>query len=251
MLVFWLQSIFVGLQTVMIDIFGNALVDYLAGEYTEDIATYSSLDEEDTIPLPYLFRTFKDMPSLEKTALKLAKGKVLDIGCGAGNHALYLQQKGMDVTGIDTSEGAVKVCQQRGLNAVIHSDILDHSETKYDTILLLMNGIGLAGTMQKLDGFLSHLKSLLNPNGQILLDSSDIIYMFDQDEDGGYWIPDNGSYYGEVVFTMEYKNQRSEPFPWLYLDYGTLQNAAWAHNFECELVGKGNHYDYLAKLLLH
>nr|WP_299174714.1 class I SAM-dependent methyltransferase [uncultured Allomuricauda sp.] len=232
----------------MADILGKALLDYHSGNYTEDIKTYSSLDEEDSLPLPYLFRSFKEMPILEQKALQITKGKVLDIGSGAGNHSLYLQNKGFDVTALDTSEGAIAVCNQRGLKSTVKSSILDFSQDKFDTLLLLMNGIGLAGKLSAIDGFLKHLKSLLLPKGQILLDSSDIIYMFEQDEDGGYWIPDNAQYYGEVQFQMEYKGQKSLPFPWLYLDFNTLKNACEANNLNCEIVISGEHYDYLAKL---
>ena len=232
----------------MADIFGQALLDYQSGNYTEDIKTFSSLDEEDTIPLPYLFRGFDEMPILEQKALQLTRGEILDIGCGAGNHALYLQKKGMDITGLDTSVGAIEVCKKRGVQNTICSSILDHTNAKYDTLLLLMNGIGLAGKLADLSSFLQHLKSLLSPNGQILLDSSDIIYMFDQDEDGGVWVPNTGKYYGEVQFHMEYKGKKSLPFYWLYLDFNTLQNACLDNNLKCELVSEGEHYDYLAKL---
>ncbi len=231
-------------------IFGNALLDYQAGQYSEDIKTFSSLDEEDYIPLPYLFRNFDEMPFLEQKALELAKGTVLDIGCGAGNHALYLQQKGFKVTALDNSKGAIQVCRERGVLKTVQSTVLAYSGIKFDTLLLLMNGIGLAGNLDDLGDFLGHLKSLLQPNGQVLLDSSDIIYMFNQDEDGGYWVPENGRYYGEVTFIMAYKEQKSKAFPWLYLDYNTLQNACLANNLNCELVVEGDHYDYLAKLTL-
>ncbi|MDC6366646.1 MULTISPECIES: class I SAM-dependent methyltransferase [Flavobacteriaceae] len=234
----------------MADVLGKALMDYHQGNYTEDIKTFSSLDEEDVLPLPYLFRNFEEMPKLEQKALELAYGNVLDVGCGAGNHALYLQQKGFAITALDNSQGAIEVCKARGVHSVCSIPILEYNKTQFDTILLLMNGIGLAGTLPNLDTFLKHLSTLLRPNGQILLDSSDIIYMFDQDEDGGHWIPNNGNYYGEVTFTMSYMGQNSMPFPWLYLDYNTLQNACWANNLECELILKGEHYDYLAKLSL-
>ncbi|MCK0144802.1 methyltransferase domain-containing protein [Arenibacter sp. F26102] len=231
------------------DILGNALLDYQSGNYTEDIKTYSSLDEEDLIPVPYLFRDFKKMPPLEQKALKLCKGSVLDIGCGAGSHSLYLQKKGFSVTALDNSPGAIDTCKQRGLEQTVLSGIHDFSPQKYDTLLMLMNGIGIVGKLKNIDSFFTHLKSLLKPNGQILLDSSDIIYMYDEDEDGGYWIPDDQSYYGEVTFEMEYKGEKSEPLDWLYLDYNTLQRAANANNLACELVSKGKHYDYLAKLI--
>lgn len=232
------------------DIFGDALLDYQNGLYTNDIITYSSLDEEDTLPLPYLFRDYKTMPILEQKALDLCKGTVLDIGCGAGSHSLYLQKKEFEVTALDTSEGAIKTCNLRGIKNTVHSNILEYKDQQFDTLLMLMNGIGVAGQLENLSVFFNHLKSILNPKGQILLDSSDIIYMFDADEDGGRWMPASKKYYGEVAFTMQYKEQKSNPLPWLYLDYNTLQRAAIANNLNCELVSEGEHYDYLARLTI-
>ncbi|WP_282112863.1 class I SAM-dependent methyltransferase [Maribacter stanieri] len=230
------------------DIIGTALLDYQKGNYSEDIITYSSLNEEDVLPLPYMFREFKDMPDIEQKALSLCSGQVLDVGCGAGSHALYLQNMGISVTGLDASKGAIEVSKLRGLKNAIHGNLEDYQGQQYDTILVLMNGVGLAGTLNGLEQFFTKLKSLLKDNGQILLDSSDIIYMFENDEDGGYWIPDNVNYYGEVSFSMEYKKQKSQSFLWLYVDYNTLQRAASYNNLTCELVMEGEHYDYLARL---
>jgi len=234
----------------MADVFGMALKDFQKGDYTEDIKTYSSLDEEDVIPVPYLFREFDEMPKIEQIALQLARGKVLDIGAGAGSHTLYLQNKGLEVTALDNSEGCIAVCRERGVKSTVLSDILTYSEEKYDTLLLLMNGIGLAGKLGNLSRFLQHLASLLQPNGQVLMDSSDIIYMFEQDDDGGYWVPNDGTYYGEVAFEMEYKGYKSKPFDWIYVDINRLQNACESNGFHCEIVISGEHYDYLAKLTL-
>lgn len=230
------------------DILGTALLDFHNGNYTEDIVTYSSLDEEDALPLPYLFRDHDQMPALEQKAITLCQGTVLDIGCGAGNHSLYLQNQGFNVTALDQSAGAITVCKARGIFDYQLGDILDIELGSFDTLLLLMNGIGIAGELKNIDVFLKRLKSLLNTGGQILLDSSDIIYMFETDEDGGHWIPDNILYYGEVRFTMTYKNLKSNEFPWLYLDFNTLQRAADFNGLSCELAFEGEHYDYLARL---
>ncbi|HDZ14505.1 hypothetical protein LCGC14_1128400 [marine sediment metagenome] len=232
----------------MEDILGNAVLEYQNGVYSEDILTFSSLDEEDNIPLPYLFRDFKGMPSLEQKALARCTGSILDIGCGAGSHSLYLQEEGYDVTALDSSKGAIETCRLRGIEKRVLTDIMNYKNLRFDTLLMLMNGIGIVGKLENLGPFLTHLKTLLKPKGQILLDSSDIIYMFDEDEDGGRWVPDTDSYYGEVAFTMQYKSLISEPFNWLYIDYATLEKMAKMNGLQCERIVNGEHYDYLARL---
>ncbi len=229
------------------DIFGKALLDFQSGNYVEDIVTYSSLDEKDVIPLPYLFRNHENMPKIEQLALEYCQGNVLDIGCGAGSHSLYLQKKGVTVTALDSSHGAVEVCQSRGLQNVVLSGFMNYSAKKFDTLLMLMNGVGLVGSLANLNDFLNHTTELLNPNGFILLDSSDIIYMFET-ENGGYDLPDVENYYGEVAFQMQYRGEKSDFFKWLYVDFDTLCSSARQCGYHCELLFKGDHYDYLAKL---
>lgn len=234
----------------MKDLFGKAILDYQTNNAPEDLITETSITEEDIMEVSYLFRSYADMPPLEKKAMQLTKGKVLDAGCGAGSHSLYLQnEKKLDVTAIDISPAAIEACKLRGINNVLACNLLDYESDKFDTIIMLMNGIGITGKLKNISTFLQKLKSLLNPGGQVLLDSSDIIYMFDEDEDGGKWIP-AGDYYGELVFTLQYKGETEIPFDWLYIDYNTLQNAAHANGLNCELVKEGEHYDYLAKLSL-
>ena len=235
----------------MKDLFGKAILDYQTNNSPEDLITETSISEADEMSVAYLFRSYAEMPKLEQKALQLANGKVLDVGCGAGSHALYLQKKGFDVTAIDISENAIRACELRGLKNFKVSNVLDLDTDihQYDTILLLMNGTGIFGKMNQISKFLQKLKSLLNENGQILLDSSDLIYMYDQDEDGAYEVPATG-YYGELTFTIQYKGETEDTFDWLYLDYNTLQNAAMANGLECELILEGKHFDYLAKLTL-
>ncbi|MEY8847539.1 class I SAM-dependent methyltransferase [Psychroserpens sp. XS_ASV72] len=231
----------------MKDVFGKALRDYHNNNYTEDIITSTSISEEDTLPLPYLFRTYKDMPKLEQKALDLAKGSVLDVGCGSGSHALYLQKKGLTVKGIDISEGAIFVAKARGLEHVEMVSILAETET-FDTILILMNGTGIFQTLNQVSQHLKHLKSLLNPNGQILIDSSDIQYMY-EDDDGGIWMDTNADYYGELDYYISYKGESEDPMKWLYLDFDRLKLACETVGLECEKVMDGEHFDYLARIV--
>ncbi|WJS95296.1 class I SAM-dependent methyltransferase [Flavobacterium johnsoniae] len=233
----------------MKDLFGKAIFDFYTNNSPEDIITETSISEEDEMSVEYLFRAYNEMPKIEQKALQLAYGKILDVGCGAGSHALSLQnERNLDVTAIDISEKAIETALLRGIKNAQVKNILDFEGEKFDTILVLMNGTGIFGKLKNCNQYLLKLKSLLNPGGQILIDSSDIIYMFDEDEDGGKWIPSENDYYGELVFNVSYKGQKEEPFDWLYLDYNTLQNAAIANGLKCELVLEGEHYDYLAKL---
>lgn len=233
----------------MKDLFGKAMFDFQTNNSPEDIITETTISEEDEMSVDYLFRSYNEMPKLEQKALQLAIGKTLDVGCGAGSHSLSLQNdRNLEVTSIDISEKAIETCKLRGVKNAKVQNVLDFEGEKFDTIILLMNGVGIFGKLENCNKFLNKLKSLLTPGGQILLDSSDIIYMFDEDEDGGKWIPSSNDYYGELVFNISYKGEKEEPFDWLYLDYNTLQNAAVANGLKCELILEGEHYDYLAKL---
>ncbi|MGL2986934.1 class I SAM-dependent methyltransferase [Flavobacterium sp. RSSA_27] len=234
----------------MKDLFGHAIYDYYFNNSPENIITETSISEEDEMDVSYLFRTYENMPKIEQKALDLSRGKVLDVGCGAGSHSLALQKNHLDITAVDISKKAIATCKARGVKQTKVCHILELEEnTKYDTILLIMNGTGIFGTLDETPKYLTKLKKLLSIGGQILIDSSDIIYMFDEDDDGGKWIP-GSNYYGELTFKLSYKNQTEDAFPWLYLDYNTLQNIAHANELKCELIIEGEHFDYLAKLTL-
>jgi len=229
------------------DPIGSALLDYL--ETGEDVPIEVGMDiaEDDTLLPSYFFRSYEQCPELEQIALQQARGKVLDVGAGAGSHSLYLQQQGLDITSIDVSPASVEVMRKRGIKNVQLTDFFDHTEGQFDTLMFLMNGIGLVQTLDGFDEFFSHAKKLLAPDGQILLDSSDLIYMFEE-EDGSYLIDINDKYHGEVVFNLAYKNISGDPFNWLYVSEELLQDAAEANGFDFEVVKQGPHYDYLAKL---
>jgi len=235
----------------MKDIFGKALLDYQLGNYSEDIRTETNISGRRCLPLPYLFRNYSEMPLIEKKALDLSNGRILDAGCGAGSHALYLQDKGKEVTAVDTSEGAIQVCKLRGLNNAFCQDLLKHKDDKYDTILLLMNGTGIFQKVALVSSYLFHLKSLLNQNGQILIDSSDLRYMYPEGhEKGSILIPGDMNYYGELSYFIHYKEWTSEPFAILYLDEKLFESICDECGMKFEIIERGEHFDYLARLTI-
>ena len=232
----------------MKDLMGRAIWDYFHNENPEDLQTETSISELDELPVDYLFRDFEEMNKIEKKALKLAQGKVLDIGAGAGSHSLYLQnERNLDVTALDISPKSIEVCQLRGIQKTVAKNMLEFSGETFDTILLLMNGTGIFQSLNVIDIYLQKLYSLLNKNGQILIDSTDILYMFDTDDDGGVLIPANG-YYGELDYIVHYKGESEDPIKWLYLDFNTLQNAAENNGFKIEMILQDED-SYLAKLI--
>ena len=231
----------------MKDLMGRAIWDYYHNDNPEDLQTETSISELDELPVDYLFRDFDEMNKIEQKALKLANGKVLDIGAGAGSHSLYLQnEKNLEVTALDISPKSIEVCKLRGIKNAVAENMLQFSEGNFDTILLLMNGTGIFQSLNVIDIYLKKLYSLLSAKGQILVDSTDILYMFDEDEDGGFYIPADG-YYGELDYIVHYKGESEEPIKWLYLDFNTLKNAAEHNGFKIEKVLQEED-SYLAKL---
>ena len=205
-------------------------------------------DVDEVLP-SYFYRSVNDMPKLERQALDLCKGKVLDVGACAGCHSMALSQKGADVTALERSSLCCQVLQDRGLNKVICDDIFNLEGEKFDTILLLMNGAGISGTLSNFNHFLQKLNDLLEEGGQILMDSSDLIYLY-MEEDGSALVDVNAErYYGELIFQTEYNNQKGQEFPWLYIDQELLSLKAEQNGLVVKQVWQGEHYDYLAQLV--
>lgn len=233
----------------MKDLMGRAIWDYYYQENPEDLQTETSISELDDLPVSYLFRDYQEMNALEKKALDLSFGKVLDVGSGAGSHSLYLQnERKLEVTALDISPKSIEVCKARGVKNTICEDLLQFSEKNFDTVLLLMNGTGIFQSLEHIDQYLQKLKSLVGENGQILIDSTDILYMYDQDEDGGVLVPATG-YYGELDYYLHYKGESELPMKWLYLDFDTLENAAIANGFKIQKIEQLED-SYLAQLTL-
>jgi SAM-dependent methyltransferase len=206
------------------DPIGQAILDYVKTNKPDDIIVSSEICEDDIIPIEVLFRTLEEMPDLEICAIENAKGRVLDVGAGAGVHALEMKKKGCDVLAIDISTGAIDYLKKSGLE-VQEIDFFQLKDQKFDTITMLMNGIGIAGSLANLENTLNHAKSLLNPGGKILCDSCDIRYLY-EDEDGALWVNLNTEYYGNFRFQMKYKKEIGPWFDWLYVDFDSMFNAA-------------------------
>lgn len=228
------------------DPMGTAIAEYHKTGKADKLRVFSPDFDEDEIPVDLLFRNFDEMPEIEQLALRRAEGKILDVGAGAGCHSLALQQMGKDVTAIDISPSSVETMSALGVRKVLEQDFFTIKE-KYDTILMLMNGIGIVGTIANLPSFFNHINNILSDNGQLILDSSDICYVFEE-EDGIIYLPEGDKYYGELQYQMQYRDIKGDSFPWLYIDFETLHDIAQKNGFNAELLQTGEHYDYLARI---
>lgn len=230
------------------DPMGSAINDYYKNGRAAHLRVLSSMFEEDEMPIAHLFRSEQEMPQLEKRALTLVRGRVLDVGAGAGCHALALQENGFEVKAIDVSPLSCDVMKARGIEDVECVNLFDTQlQSKFDTILLLMNGTGIAGKLSRLPLLLNRLKELMAEGAQILIDSSDLKYIY-ENEDGSMDIDLDGNYYGEVDYQMVYKNVKGDSFDWLYVDPTLLTASCKQCGLKCEIIEEGGHYDYLARI---
>jgi SAM-dependent methyltransferase len=226
------------------DILGQAISDYYNYQRDQILWVHDKHGPKVEMPVATYFRNENKMPELELAALDLCKGKVLDIGAGAGSHSLALEDRKVKVTAIDISPLAVEVMSMRGVSNALTQDVFLFQGKKFDTLLLLMNGIGLCGNINGLRRFLIHAKKLIRPGGQLIFDSSDVAYLFEGD------IPVMDQYYGEIQCRYEYKKQKTDWFTWLYIDRDTLALIAADEGWNMEVVTEDNDNQYLARLTL-
>ena len=224
------------------DVYGQALADYFYGRPTEAVWVHTSYGTREEIPIDWFFREPDDFPTLEQYALSLCRGTILDIGAGVGSHALALQQKGLEVMAIERSSLACQIIQERGVNQYLAASYEEYCGPAVDTMLLLMNGIGLVGSLSKLSGFLQWAETYIQPGGQLLFDSSDVSYLF-----VGKTKPED-YYYGEVQFQYEYREEYGEWFSWLYVDFDTLCQTGRQSGWEVQRIYEDETQQYLARL---
>ncbi len=231
------------------DIFGAAFDDYLAGNKNEKIKVNTDIGEVYYIPVAYFFRDFEMMPEGEQMVMEACSGSVLDVGAGAGSHSLFLQNKKCDVVSIDYSEGVAEVMKKRGLKNVYCIDYFDFDKRKFDNIIFLMNGTGIARTLDGLTKLLTHTKSLLNKEGAVFIESADIMYMYEED-DSSYKIDLAGKYYGEVIYRLNYKKMKGKPFKWLFADRDNMAHIADECGFAPQMFYDTCESGYIMKLTL-
>ena len=229
------------------DVYGEALSDYYNKKANEPLILYTNNNtaEFEEMPIDLFFREPDDFPEQELIALALCDGKTLDIGAGVGSHSLYLQNAGFDITALELSNAACSIMGKRGIKNVINKNIFDFkAEQKYDTLLFLMNGIGLVQTINGLKDLFEHAKTILNPGGQLLFDSSDISYYYLSGKEKP------SHYYGEITFQYEYRGQKSVPFGWLYIDQKELIKIGNQCGWVVQILDEDDHFQYLARMEL-
>ena len=232
------------------DPMGLAIRDFYENKKTEVLRIFSPQFEEDEFPIAHLFRTFDEMPEVEQKALTLAEGKILDVGAGSGCHTIALYQMGKkEVDAIDISQLSVEVMRSRGIDSVKQLNFFDTDlQGKYDTLLMLMNGSGIIETLENLPRFFDRARELLTPNGSILMDSSDLSYLYEQEDGSLLFTEEDDHYYGEIEFTLQYGDVKGEPYTWLYLDLNTLEKAADHFHFKVEPLVIGDYFNFLVRL---
>lgn len=232
------------MMTMYRDVYGEALDDYFVHQEEKfPLVLHTSYGDQDEMPVEVFFRDADDFPELEFIGLSLCDGRVLDVGAGVGGHSLYLQEKGFEVHALEISQTACHIMQQRGVQHIICQDFYEFSGQKYDTLLFLMNGVGIAGDIAGFKKLLFHSKELLTEKGQLIFDSSDIGYLYED-----YNIKKPSHYLGEIQYQYEYKGQKGNPFKWLYLDQNKLIKISHELGWVVQILYEDENDQYLVRM---
>lgn len=227
------------------DPLGAMMLDYYEGKRDVFVEVESATMEMWEMPGATMFRSYTEMDALERQALTLCRGRILDVGAGSGCHSLYLQQQGLDVDALDISPGCVRVMELQKVKNIVHRNLFSLTERTYRTILMLMNGLGICGSLDGVNLFLQFVKTILEDGGQVIAESTvldvpdgEAINFDDEDDD----------YYGQTAFKMHYGDIVSDSFDWIYLDYETLEALVTYNDLQCELLAKDESGRYLVRI---
>ena len=226
------------------DVAGQAWLDYWQDRPRSPLLLHTSYGSIEEMPVAHFFRGAEDFPELEHFALSVCRGRVLDVGAGTGPHAYYLQEEGYEVDTLENLAAGVRIQQERGIRQVWHTNYQTYQGQRYDTVLLLMNGIGIVGTLDGLRDFLQQAKQWLHPAGQLVFDSSNIAYLYDDTS----WPTDH--YYGEVRYRYEYQGQVGAWFSWLYVDAKTLGVIAREAGWHMQVIFQDDNDQYLVRMMI-
>lgn len=242
------------------ELHGRALRDYhFRGREDAQIVLHSDRWGSEILPVSLFFRGPDGWFDFERVAIDVARGRVLDVGAGTGLHALELQRRGHPVTAVDVLPDAVQIMRDRGVTDARRADVFAFEGGPYDTILLLMNGSGIARTLNGLDRLLLALRGSVAAGGQVLVDSADLREGEPIDADGvatggsGSDDPLRGrgtdrDYPGVVEVQLEYRGEKGRLFRELYVDPETLGGRAERLGWRCEVIHRGPCEGYLARL---
>ena len=223
----------------------SALTEFFEGEAKSTLVVHNDFGEREEVAASHFFRRPSEFPRLESKALEFCVGRVLDVGAGAGCHSLALQERDVAVRALDVAPALCTLMARRGVIDVHCGDVFDIEAGDFNTLLLLMNGFEITGTLAGLERFLSHVQRLLNPDGLILADSTDLRPSYGTGD--GNLERDDGRYVGEVTLQLEYGGVKGAPFPHLYVDPDTLTMVSARTGWNTRIVYRDGD-SYLAQL---
>lgn len=228
--------------------FAQALAAYHASNLTAEFVIRRDDGFQQRVPASVFF-TDVIFPPLEVRALDLCRGHVLDVGVAAGRHSLELSRRGLEVTSLDILPGMERILRERGIARVVIADVMQFTGAQANTVLMLMNGIGMVGTPDRLEGFLQHAHGLIAPGGQIVCDSIDVsvttdpVHVAYREQNRA-----RGRQPGQQTFTMSYEGEEGAPFDWFHLDFETLSEYARKTGWKAEFLESEPNGHYLCRL---
>lgn len=232
--------------------FAEALLAHHAGDGGGELRLRSSLGEDEALPVEFFFRDEDRMLDFERYALDLCRGRTLDLGAGAGPHTLALQARGRPVVAVEGSAPLARLLGERGAASVVRADFRYWSRPGFDTVLMLMNGLGPLGTLSGLDRFLAHAPRFLAPGGQLFVDGAEATPREagarSETAPGRASWPPAGAYAGQAWIELAYRGRIGQPYRELYVDHDTLARRAAAAGWRCEVAFEASGGIYLARL---
>ena len=237
------------MNTNHFSLYGAALLDYFNGDRSATITIHDKLGKIRDYPISEIFTDASGFFELERAAVELCRGRVLDIGSGNGRHSLALQDRGLQVIAIDLLPECVQVTKRRGVKEAYQADIFNFNAPPFDTLLGIINGLSMVKTLDGLRPYLRRVRRLVKPDGQYLVHSTDVRRVPGVRDRVARNLGDSPHrYFGEIDCWLEYKGERGETFTELYVDPETLTKHASESGWACDIVAEKKEGFFLARL---